>query len=850
MKVSSALVAQWRRQFFPKAHRAGSEWRFPCPVHQGKNDSFALNADTGAGYCHSTCGRGFSLVDLHANMRGMSQEDAEAELREMSGQLVQQEVACYPYHSESGELLYEVVRLEPGKNGRSKDFRIRRYADGVAVWNLGNTAPVLFRLKRVLEADTVVVVEGEKCALALERLGVVATTNHGGAGKWKSEHTEALRGKHVIVCPDQDAKGIQHGDLVAESVRPVARSLVVVHLPVPDKGDIVDWLADGHTLSEFWRLVEDARGAGAAPAADAWNWRGIGRRFSVDQRGVFITEYTNGKPESIWCCAPIETEALVRTHEGGGWGLLVSFMNRDNQTQRCIIQHRQLLTSGTEALSTLTDAGFRVALGARQIGAVKDYLNQAEPAKRAYTVDRIGWAGRSYVLPDQTIAAPDEKEPVLYDPGLPVDHKYRVSGSLDEWRRRVAAPCAGNHLLEFALGASFGAAVVRWAEVQGAGFHYLGASSVGKSTGLRVAGSLWGGGRDGVFYDTWRATVNGLEAKGLLHNDALLGLDEMGELEARDAYGAIYLLSNGGAKARMTKSLTARRASNFNTLLMSTGELSTAALIAQAGREERGGQAARLVNISADARAGMGMFEFLHGAASPKAFADSLRAASRQFFGSALRPYLTGLVNALDEQKEFFLSVVRQFEREHHSPHMAPEVSRVLAAVAVVVGGGALGCRLGLLPAEFSAASFRIAAGRVWHRWIEERGSTGALDIDRGCSAVLSYLLRFGTSRFQDLDARDVPFIADRAGFKQRDGEGWRYWLPADIMAQILAGLDVQAVAAALKSKGMLETAEGRLQVQKRVPGVGRPLWFYCVRLTDDDSAARAAAVDASEMVI
>jgi hypothetical protein len=69
-----------------------------------------------------------------------------------------------------------------------KEFRQRRPdGRGSWVWRLGDIRRVPFRLPQVVEAVAggrwVVVVEGEKDVLTLERYGIVAICNAGGAGK-------------------------------------------------------------------------------------------------------------------------------------------------------------------------------------------------------------------------------------------------------------------------------------------------------------------------------------------------------------------------------------------------------------------------------------------------------------------------------------------------------------------------------------------------------------------------------------------------------------------------------------------------------------------------------------------
>jgi putative DNA primase/helicase len=156
-------------------------------------------------------------------------------------------VATYSYTDEAGALLFQVLRFAP------KDFRVRRpYGNGGWLWNLHDTRRVLYRLPAILHADTVFLGEGEKDVERLWSLGVPATTNLGGAGKWRDEYTATLAGKHVVILPDTDEPGERHAHAVARALLSVAARVKIVRLPgVPLKGDVSDWLDAGHSKEEF-----------------------------------------------------------------------------------------------------------------------------------------------------------------------------------------------------------------------------------------------------------------------------------------------------------------------------------------------------------------------------------------------------------------------------------------------------------------------------------------------------------------------------------------------------------------------------------------------------------------------
>jgi putative DNA primase/helicase len=172
--------------------------------------------------------------------------------------------ATYDYPDESGALLSQVVRYPAGTEPR---FRQRRpsNAPGEWIWNLKNTRRVPYRLTEVITSiaagKLLFVAEGEKDSDNLCALGFAATTNPGGAGKWRSEYSECLRGADVVVVGDNDEPGRAHVRQVAASLRGTAKRVRVLELAkmwpeCPAKGDISDWIAAGGTAEKLMAVIE------------------------------------------------------------------------------------------------------------------------------------------------------------------------------------------------------------------------------------------------------------------------------------------------------------------------------------------------------------------------------------------------------------------------------------------------------------------------------------------------------------------------------------------------------------------------------------------------------------------
>lgn len=164
--------------------------------------------------------------------------------------------ATYDYFDEKGGLLFQTLRYDP------KRFRDRR-PDGKGgwIWNLEKVRLVLYRLPEVVKAGTVLILEGEKDVETAYRLGMppafAATTSPLGAGQWRSEYSESLRGKGVVLCTDNDKPGRQHMKQIIRDLRGKAAEIRKISLPGSVK-DLSAWEETGATPEQFAALLRNA----------------------------------------------------------------------------------------------------------------------------------------------------------------------------------------------------------------------------------------------------------------------------------------------------------------------------------------------------------------------------------------------------------------------------------------------------------------------------------------------------------------------------------------------------------------------------------------------------------------
>lgn len=268
--------------------RLGGEWRgdhgaVPGPGHS-KADRSVTVRDNASGddiVVHSFAGDDWKAIKDTWRREGvLSDRPDPAPNRRASGagltptsSSAGKVVASFDYRAGDGSIAFRINRIEPGRNGRRKDFAVTHPA-GPGRWakGLNGFAALPYRLPQLAAADPelpVFIVEGEKKVDALAALGLVATCNPFGAGKWPQDFAAHLAGRHVVILPDNDTPGRSHADDVARKLAGAALSVSRIDLPgLLDKGDVVDWIAAGGTASGLMDLCQTASDA-AAPQAIA-----------------------------------------------------------------------------------------------------------------------------------------------------------------------------------------------------------------------------------------------------------------------------------------------------------------------------------------------------------------------------------------------------------------------------------------------------------------------------------------------------------------------------------------------------------------------------------------------------
>ncbi len=324
------------------------------------------------------------------------------------------------------------------------------------------------------------------------------------------------------------------------------------------------------------------------------------------------------------------------------------------------------------------------------------------------------------------------------------------------------------------------------------------------------------------------------------HNDSVLILDEIGQADPHDIGECVYLLSNGIAKSRMTRTGTMRAAARWRLLFFSAGEKKLSDHMGSVGQKVKGGQNVRLLEFDSDGGRGLGVFENLHDSHSGGEFADRLKRNAAEHYGEVGRAYLRYVVNHRSEVKDEINSHISAFVREHSIDGAANEVHRALQRFALTGAAGELATRIGLT--GWDQGESLDAAARCFRSWVALRGTAGGSDVDAGLRQLRQFLQRHGGTRFVDLADPGRASIINCAGCKEsrrptRETAYDFYIFAEAFKEEVCSGYDHAAIIKAVAHRGHLGSRENRrYSIKKQVPGLGRTRVYHILSTILDDT--------------
>lgn len=757
----------------------------------------------------------------------------------------------WEYRASDGSLIAHVLRLDIKKVNRSEKAiitvmwcRLPDQMEGWAAVAMPDPRPLFGLPALVADPDRpVLVTEGEKAADAAAVLfpDYVTTTTAGGSKAPAKTDFSPLADRNIIIWPDNDHPGRRYAEAVTDlAFKAGAASVRIVQLPptLPEGWDLADPAGDIDLASYLENAVDAEPSPPEPPSASKpalpkvleveidrpcfWtheDWTAYGKP------GLYY--HTLGKsngdkdpePENHWICSPIYSRALTAGLEGRDHGLLLEFVDPFGSWKQWAAPMRLLKGSGEDLRGELLDQGVRIDPQAGRSLLPRWIMSRYEE-RRVQACSRVGWLPdlSGFVLPSRTIGPVDA---IFQLEGMPTP-VFATSGTLEGWRSEVAKPAIGNPLAVLAISAALAGPLLARLHRAGLGVHFYGDSSTGKSTLLAMAASVWGG---TDFIRTWRATSNGLEGVAASINDTALVLDEISECDPKEVGAIVYSLGNGTGKSRANLHGSARPVHRWRAVVLSSGERTIGATMAEANKHQKVGQAVRLLDVAASRR--FGCFDTLHQAHGGRSLADQLKRAAGHHFGHAGPAMIERLVKDARDLTGLLDQMV-----ELPAFAKTSELSgRAATSFAVIALSGELAIEYGLVPwPQGEAVS---AATEIYSNWRDAQIGNRTED-SQILDAIRDFLARHGGSRFDDADNQEGRRATrDRAGWFKGDAGDARIWLFTRAgLQEAAAGHDLVRITAALDRAGwIVEREAGKRSKSFRLEGNKHRL--YCVQPKD-----------------
>jgi uncharacterized protein (DUF927 family) len=584
-------------------------------------------------------------------------------------------------------------------------------------------------------------------------------------------------------------------------------------------------------------------------------YQGGSRIRKTEDGKIRITDRSNAKGEplddvDVVVNGDLTVAAQTRTPSGRGWGRLLEWLDADGVHHTWAMPVQMAEGDGMEVRKVLAAQGVVIGASMQAGSALMTFLKMWPVSSRVRCVTRLGWAGESFVTPDRVYGAAGA-ERVVYqaETSAAVADDFAIAGDIDDWRNSVAMLANGQSRLVFALSTAFAGPLLMLCDEPSGGVNYLGESSIGKTTALDAAASVFG--PPGKRVKSWRATSNGLESTAAAHNDLLLILDELGQADPREVGQSVYMLANGAAKSRAGRTGAARDIATWRVLFLSSGELSLQRMMSKAGIRSEAGMDVRLLSVPADAGEGLGIFDKLPAGCTSGAQASAaVKAAARANYGAAGSAWLEYLaVNRQRIDAEVGPAVTSALASITAGRDLSGQVSRVARRFAVIAAAGEMATAAGLT--GWDAGMVTISARACFEAWLETHGGADAqAEHAKALEAVVLFLSLHGQSRFAYLSDEDqrpsmglTVSIGDRpvinqAGF--RDDNNKLFLVTFEVFkSEIVKGLDPKVAIAALRKKGWLVIEDdGSATVRRRIAGQRRRFLgiSFAVLAGDDDS--------------
>ncbi|ODS30805.1 MAG: hypothetical protein SCARUB_04086 [Candidatus Scalindua rubra] len=678
-----------------------------CPFHDDKNPSLSINVEKGLFVCFG-CGERGNIIQFYGKLRRVDYKTALQIIKEEEGivdvsgrplssdknpskkKAIKQSMnndanylSLYQIKLMHQQLLKNKLKLKDfqEKYGLSLDT-IKQYyigyQDGSYVipreikpgkwsfknhksYQLAGSTSGLYPNSDLKKDQPVIVTEGEFKVLLLLQHGIQAVCGTAGAGTWKKEWNAALYGLDVILVYDNDEAGRKGTEIITKCLKGYARSIKVVEWPayMGDKEDITDFFIKHQKTKEIFQdLIGDAREVG-------YELKEIDGITFVQPSGFFVEEdhikhinfyKEKSVPITIFHSTLFITARAIDV-DNSTEEVQLTF-KRDGVLRELWIPRK--IVADSRKIIELSDSGLTV--NSSNSKKIIEYLAAFEACNmlripKTLIASGIGWKtikNKMIFLLNNKVEPKPNKQTDKEDGKFSIEFKaepgferfvkaLNPQGSYSEWVKAIE-PTLKYPYACFALYASFAAPLLRILKAPNFIVDFWGHTSVGKTTVLELASSIWGNPHkeSGGLVFSWDSTRVYLERIANFFCDIPIFPDDSQTVDDRTMRNMLYQVANGVGKGR--GSVTGiRYTSTWHTVCFSTGERPLTECTTFAGAR------ARTIEI--------------YGSPFPNAggeFINDLKKGVRENYGHAGQRYIEGISSLLDNEEE-----IKQLKKEY-----------------------------------------------------------------------------------------------------------------------------------------------------------------------------------------
>lgn len=305
--------------------RDGKLFSGKCSFHDDSTPSMKVFPQNNSWYCFG-CHVGGDAINFIMRLHGKNFKDACSHLgiELESNQPARKQRVVETFTYTDGVNTYYKDRLEPGKDGRSKEFRQWSMKDGERQFVRG-CEPMIYNGHLLDTVKAVIFTEGEKKADLVNSWkipGVMAVCLDAGSGSpWKVEYTQLFAGKEkVVIIPDNDDPGEKYAAMLEQQLSDTVKVIKIVRLPgLKIKGDVIDWANAGGTKEKFIEIVKNTRKMSAEEQRieNIKQYDGEDAVISSHELADLLHDQTNDNDERSFMSGLSNLDGLIRGFRGG-----------------------------------------------------------------------------------------------------------------------------------------------------------------------------------------------------------------------------------------------------------------------------------------------------------------------------------------------------------------------------------------------------------------------------------------------------------------------------------------------------------------------------------------------------